>query len=102
MLEHCSCGLVVDCVCVCVCGGGGGGVWVCVCVCVCVRVCVCVGGGGGGVSAHVCVCVCVCVGVYCNSSVVFMGVCYTHAWVVYIISESQLEECSGMGVSGWD
>ena len=47
-------------------------------------------------------CVCVCVGVYCNSSVVFMGVCYTHAWVVYIISESQLEECSGMGVSGWD
>ena len=45
----------------------------------------------------VCVCVCVCVGVYCNSSVVFMGVCYTHAWVVYIISESQLEECSGMG-----
>ena len=57
---------------------------VCVCVCVCVWECVCV-----------CVCVRVCV-VY---QVLFYGVCYTY---VYCVSESRLEGCSSIEVSGWD
>ena len=77
------------CECACVCGGGGGGVRVCECVtvCVCVHACMCV---------CVCVCVCVCI----KSSVVFMG--GVIRMYVCCVSVSQLEGCSGIGVSGWD
>ena len=83
----------------------GCGSYVCVCVCVrvrvrvCVCVCVCV---YVSVRVRVCVrvCVCVCACVCCISSVVLWG-CVTRMYV-YCVSESRLEGCSSLEVSGWD